>query len=109
MQLSSEVALFLSFLHFFRQIICLCQIFVVLLHAKCVQMDILYAILMAVGAVLAAVALLSVGVTFRKDKQFRSQHISENKRMRERGIHCAVSQDREAKKVESQKLKVKSI
>ena len=61
-------------------------------------MDILYAILMAVGAVMVAVLLLSVGVIFRKDKQFRSQHISENKRMRERGIHCAVSQDREARR-----------
>ena len=80
------------------QNICICQIFVVILHAKCVQMDILYAILMAVGAVMVAVLLLSVGVIFRKDKQFRSQHISENKRMRERGIHCAVSQDREARR-----------
>ena len=80
------------------QNICIYQIFVVILHAKCVQMDILYAILMAVGAVMVAVLLLSVGVIFRKDKQFRSQHISENKRMRERGIHCAVSQDREARR-----------
>ncbi len=72
-------------------------------------MDIWYAILVAVGAVLIAVLLLSVGVIFRKDKQFRSQHISENKRMREKGIHCAVSQDREAKKVEREKLKVENL
>lgn len=57
----------------------------------------------AIGFVLAAVLLLSVGVIFRKDKQFRSQHISENKRMREKGIHCAVSQDREARQ---KKIKV---
>lgn len=63
----------------------------------------------AIGFVLLAVILLSVGVIFRKDKQFRSQHISENKRMREKGIHCAVSQDREAKKVERGKLKVESL
>ena len=63
----------------------------------------------AIGFVLAAVLLLSVGVIFRKDKQFRSQHISENKRMREKGIHCAVSQDREAKRAESGKLKVESL
>ena len=63
----------------------------------------------AIGFVLLAVTLLSVGVIFRKDKQFRSQHISENKRMREKGIHCAVSQDREAKKVERGKLKVESL
>ena len=66
-------------------------------------------IMLAIGFVLAAVLLLSVGVIFRKDKQFRSQHISENKRMRENGIHCAVSQDREAKKAESGKLKVESL
>lgn len=63
----------------------------------------------AIGFVLLAVILLSVGVIFRKDKQFRSQHISENKRMREKGIHCAVSQDREAKRAESGKLKVESL
>ena len=63
----------------------------------------------ALGFVLLAVILLSVGVIFRKDKQFRSQHISQNKRMREKGIHCAVSQDREAKKVERGKLKVESL
>lgn len=63
----------------------------------------------AIGFVLLAVILLSVGVIFRKDKQFRSQHISENKRMREKGIHCAVSQDREAKKADSRKLKVESL
>ena len=91
------------------QIICIYQKKVVLLQADYVEMEMVSAILMAVGAVMVAVLLLSVGVIFRKDKQFRSQHISENKRMRERGIHCAVSQDREAKKVESQKLKVKSI
>ncbi len=60
-------------------------------------------IIWAIGFVLAAVLLLSVGVIFRKDKQFRSQHISENKRMREKGIHCAVSQDREARQ---KKMKV---
>ena len=72
-------------------------------------MDIWYAILVAVGALLIAVLLLSVGVIFRKDKQFRSQHISENKRMREKGIHCVVSQDREAKKVERGKLNVENL
>ena len=90
------------------QIICIYQKKVVLLQADYVEMEMVSAILMAVGAVMVAVLLLSVGVIFRKDKQFRSQHISENKRMRERGIHCAVSQDREAKKVENGKLKVES-
>lgn len=47
--------------------------------------------------VAGSVLLLSVGVLLRKDHKFRSEHISQNKRMRERGIHCAVSQDREAR------------
>ena len=55
-------------------------------------------ILLAIIAVGAAIAMLSVGVIFRKDKQFRSQHISQNKAMRERGITCVVSQDRQARK-----------
>lgn len=55
---------------------------------------ILVAILMTGGAML----LLSVGVILRKDGQFRSQHISGNKRMKQDGIHCATSQDREARR-----------
>ena len=55
---------------------------------------ILVAILMTGGAML----LLSVGVILRKDGQFRSQHISGNKRMKQDGIHCAASQDREARR-----------
>ena len=56
---------------------------------------------MAIGI---AVLLLSVGVLLRKDGQFRSEHISNNARMREDGIHCATSQDRAARK--KQKLKI---
>ena len=56
---------------------------------------------MAIGI---AVLLLSVGVLLRKDRQFRSEHISNNARMREDGIHCATSQDREARK--KHKLKI---
>ncbi len=55
-------------------------------------------ILIAILALFGAMFLLSVGVIFRKDKQFRSQHISANKRMKQDGIHCATSQDREARR-----------
>ncbi len=54
--------------------------------------------------VMAAVLLLSVGVILRKDHRFRSEHISENRRMRQEGIHCATSQDREARR--RRKLKI---
>jgi len=37
--------------------------------------------------------LLSVGVIFRKDHSFRSQHIHQNERMKKDKIHCAISED----------------
>ena len=55
-------------------------------------------ILIAIGAVLVAMVLLSVGVILRKDHRFRSQHIAENARMKQDKIHCATSQDREARR-----------
>ena len=55
-------------------------------------------ILMVIGLVAVSMGLLCVGVIFRKDHSFRSQHIGENERMKQDGIHCATSQDREARK-----------
>ncbi len=63
-------------------------------------------ILLAILAIGIAILLLSVGVLLRKDHKFRSEHISQNQRMRQDGIHCATSQDREARKKE--KLEVES-
>ena len=40
-----------------------------------------------------AILLLCVGVIFRKDHSFRSQHIHENERMKADNIHCAAAQD----------------
>ena len=54
--------------------------------------------LLVIGIVGAAILLLCVGVIFRKDHSFRSQHIGENERMKQDKIHCAASQDREARK-----------
>ncbi len=72
-------------------------------------MNQIIAIVFAVVAVLVAVILLAIRVIIKKNGQFSSQHISQNRRMRERGIHCAVSQDREAKKSAAKKLDVKSL
>ena len=66
----------------------------------------------AIGLVAGAMLALCVGVIFRKDHTFRSQHsvifrkdhtfrsqhIGENERMKQDGIHCATSQDREARR-----------
>ncbi len=56
-----------------------------------------------------AFALLCVRIILKKNGRFSSQHISENKRMRERGIHCATSQDREARRDANIKINVKNI
>lgn len=58
-------------------------------------------ILLAILAIGIAILLLSLGVILRKDHKFRSEHISQNQRMRQDGIHCATSQDREARKKET--------
>ena len=63
-------------------------------------------IILAVGA---AMLLLCVGVILRKDGKFRSEHISQNTLMRERGIHCATSQDREAQRAAGRKIKVEEL
>lgn len=62
-------------------------------------------IILAILAISIAILLLSIGVILRSDQQFRSEHISQNKRMQRDGIHCATSQDREARR--KKKLNIK--
>lgn len=66
-------------------------------------------ILIAIGMVAIAVVLLAVGVILRRDHQFRSEHIAQNRRMRRDGIHCATSQDREARHRSEKKINLKKI
>ena len=63
-------------------------------------------VLITIAAVAVAILLLCVRVLLKKDGKFSSEHISENKRMRQDGIHCATSQDREARRQANKKLKV---
>ena len=63
-------------------------------------------ILMAIGLVLVAVLLLSVGVIFRKDHTFRSQHIHQNERMKKDKIQCATSIDKEAQTKQAKKINI---
>ena len=44
-----------------------------------------------------AMALLLVKVLVKKDGRFSSQHIHDSEAMRERGVHCVIDQDREAR------------
>jgi hypothetical protein len=43
-----------------------------------------------------SVALLSIKIIVRKDGKFDSQHIHDNAAMKKRGIHCVLTQDKEA-------------
>ena len=61
-------------------------------------------ILIAVFAVFTAAALLCIGVIFREDHAFRSQHIHENERMKKDKIHCALAEDKLAKKIQNRKM-----
>ena len=66
-------------------------------------------ILLVIVLVLTAMGLLCVGVILRKDHTFRSQHIAENERMKENKIHCATSQDREARRGGKYKMDINKL
>lgn len=54
-------------------------------------------LLLSVLIIAICMALLLVKVLFKKKGEFSSQHIHDSKAMKERGIHCVVEQDREAR------------
>ena len=83
--------------------ICIFAKFLLPLHDFCKDLQ-MNEILLAILAIGIAILLLSLGVILRKDHKFRSEHISQNQRMRQDGIHCATSQDREAR--EKEKLNI---
>ena len=55
-----------------------------------VKLLLLTALIIAIG-----MAFFLVKVLFRKNGTFSSQHIHDSKAMRDRGIHCVMTQDRE--------------
>lgn len=66
-------------------------------------------ILMVIGILVAAMLLLCVRILLKKNGKFSSQHISENRRMRQDGIHCATSQDRQARRKNINKIDLNKI
>lgn len=54
-------------------------------------------LLLSVLIIAIAMALLLVKLLFKKDGKFSSQHIHDSKAMKDRGIHCVMEQDREAR------------
>lgn len=61
-------------------------------------MEMLETILITLLIVAICVILLGIKVFFVKGGRFPNGHVSGNKAMRERGIGCIQSQDREARK-----------
>ena len=55
-------------------------------------------ILITLLIVAISMVFLSVKVILKKNGRFPNSHVSGNKAMRERGIGCVQSQDREARK-----------
>ncbi len=55
-------------------------------------------ILITMLIVAICIALLSVKILLKKNGRFPNMHVSGSKAMRERGIGCVQSQDREARK-----------
>ena len=66
-------------------------------------------ILLAIGLVAAAIILLCVGVIFRKDHSFRSQHIHQNARMKQDQIHCAKTLDKEEQRKSERKIDINKL
>ena len=64
---------------------------------------------LVIALVAIAIILLSVGVIFRKDHSFRSQHIHENERMREDHIHCSTAQDKELRRKKKNQIDTKNL
>ena len=58
----------------------------------------LYCVLITLLIVAISVLLLGVKVFFVKNGRFPNSHVSGNKAMRQRGIGCVQSQDREAQR-----------
>lgn len=66
-------------------------------------------ILIVIIIIAACVALLCIRIILQKNGKFSSEHISQNKRMKQDHIHCATSQDRETRRKAQKKLQVKQL
>ncbi|MBR1922264.1 MAG: hypothetical protein IJ838_00730 [Paludibacteraceae bacterium] len=66
-------------------------------------------VLIIIGFVLLAMVLLSVRVLLKKDGRFSSQHISQSRAMRERGIDCVNTQDWKDRQQDPKRLDVNKL
>ena len=54
-------------------------------------------LLLSVLIIAIAIALFLVKVLVKKGGEFTTQHIHDNEALRQKGIHCVMDQDREAR------------
>jgi len=66
-------------------------------------------IIITIACIAIAVILLCIRVIIKKNGTFSSEHISENKRMKQDSIHCATSQDRDARRKNKHQLDVNEL
>jgi hypothetical protein len=92
---------------------CVCAFFFVPLHAIFANRFTITLmakqILIVIIIIAACVALLCVRIILQKNGKFSSEHISQNKRMKQDHIHCATSQDRETRNKAHKKLQVNQL
>ena len=67
------------------------------------------ALLITVILVLASILLLGVKVFFTKKGRFPNTHVGGSKAMKQRGIGCVNTQDREARKTNRNKINVEQL
>ena len=61
-------------------------------------MEILKTLLLTLLIIAVSMALLAITIIIKKNGRFPNTHVSGNKALRKRGIKCAQSQDRDARK-----------
>lgn len=66
-------------------------------------------VIITIIAIAISIVLLAIRIIIQKDGKFSSEHISQNQRMRQDGIHCATSQDRETRKKLQKKLHINQL
>jgi len=66
-------------------------------------------IIIVIGIVALCIVLLSIQILLKKNGKFGSEHISENRRMKQDGIHCATSQDRELRRGKKNKIHINEL
>ncbi len=66
-------------------------------------------LLLTIGVTAAAMLLLCIRLLLQKNGHFSSEHISENKKMKENGIRCATAQDKETRQKNNHKINIKNL